>query len=173
MKSIIMSLTTSVGSWNLLYHVGIVQSSCNTENKGFFNRYQCYNEQLLNVKAKKRSSPLNKCLWEKVYIALHIGDFIAQYFLSNYLSLTLQTRKVLILPFPLQVFLRKRTPFLVVIKGNIIFSWKRKGIGFSSCFKSIHRFIAEMTGTGCINHLTSAEWVYTLDWFKSLSVSSE
>lgn len=139
-----------------MYHVGIVQSSCNTKNKGSFNRHQCYNEQLLNAKAK-RSSALNKCLWEKVYVALQIGDFIARYFLSNYLSLALETPKVLILPFPLQVFLRKRAPFLVVIKGNIIFSCKRKGIRFSSCFKSIHRFIAEMTGTGCINHLTPAE----------------
>lgn len=95
--------------------------------------------------------------WEKVCIGLQIGDFIAEYFVSNYLSLTLETWKVLRLPFPLQVFLSKRTPVLFVIKGNVIFSYKRKGIRFSSCFKSIHRFIAEMTGTGCINHMTPAK----------------
>lgn len=82
---------------------------------------------------------------------------MAHFFVSNYFSLTLETRYVLILPFPLQAFLRKKTPVFVVIKGNIIFSHKRKGIKFSSCFKSIHRFIAEMTGTGCINRMTPAE----------------
>lgn len=61
--------------------------------------------------------------------------------------------------FPLASFPEQKDTlfFLFVMKGNITFSGKRKGIRFSSCFKSIHRFIEEMTGTGCINHMTPAE----------------
>lgn len=59
--------------------------------------------------------------------------------------------------FPITSFPEKKDPVLFVIKANVIFSCKRKGIRFSSCFKSIHRFIAEMTGTGCINRMTPAE----------------
>lgn len=39
--------------------------------------------------------------------ALQTADCIAQYFVSNYLSLTLKT-EILRLPFPLQVFLSRR-----------------------------------------------------------------
>lgn len=57
---------------------------------------------------------------------------MAYFFVSNYFSLTLETKECIDITFPITSFPQEKDPVFVVIKGNVIFSRKRKGIKFSS-----------------------------------------
>lgn len=130
------------------------------KNKGSFCTHQQYNGYWLNAWAKRSSGP-NKGLWD--VSGRRFACFADSRLYCPVLCLKLpftdfKDRNIEI-TFPLTSFPEQKDClfFLFVIKGNIIFSGRRKGIRFSSCFKSIPRFIAEVTGTGCINHMTPAE----------------